>query len=107
MSPVHLSAHPRRTVASLGPGRLEVDLAGADEPAAFHDQIVAALDFPDHYGRNLDALWDCLTDLTEPTVLVWRDWQPLAVHHSAWWAKVIRLLTDRAGSPGFELVLVR
>jgi len=51
------------------------------------DAIGAALGFPDHYGRNLDALFDCLTDLSwlpdGQHVLVWahhqvlaaRDWQ--------------------------------
>ncbi len=25
-----------------------------------HQRIQEALDFPDYYGKNLDALWDCL-----------------------------------------------
>ena len=30
-----------------------------------------ALRFPDYYGKNLDALYDCLTDITEElTILV-------------------------------------
>ncbi len=28
-----------------------------------HFTIRDALDFPDYYGCNLDALWDCLTDM--------------------------------------------
>lgn len=28
-----------------------------------HRIIKEALDFPEWYGENLDALWDCLTDL--------------------------------------------
>ena len=27
-----------------------------------HEIIQRDLDFPDYYGKNLDALWDCLTD---------------------------------------------
>lgn len=42
--------------------------------ADFHAAIAAALDFPGHYGKNLDALWDVLTsDVDRPVVLVWRD----------------------------------
>ncbi len=26
------------------------------------------LDFPDHYGCNFDALWDCLTDMVGDTL---------------------------------------
>jgi hypothetical protein len=31
--------------------------------ADFHRDIAAALDFPDYYGRNLDAFNDCLRDV--------------------------------------------
>lgn len=28
-----------------------------------HDYLKEELDFPDYYGRNLDALYDCLTEI--------------------------------------------
>ena len=28
-----------------------------------HDYLMEALDFPDYYGKNLDALYDCLTEI--------------------------------------------
>ena len=28
-----------------------------------HDYIMEALDFPEYYGKNLDALYDCLTEI--------------------------------------------
>ena len=28
-----------------------------------HEIIKEGLDFPDYYGRNWDACWDCLTDM--------------------------------------------
>ena len=31
-----------------------------------HDLFARALDLPEWYGRNLDALFDCLTDAHEP-----------------------------------------
>ena len=30
-----------------------------------HKYIAKKLDFPDYYGANLDALFDCLTDISE------------------------------------------
>ena len=28
-----------------------------------HDYLAEALDLPDYYGKNLDALYDCLTEM--------------------------------------------
>jgi RNAse (barnase) inhibitor barstar len=39
------------------------------------DAIGVALDFPVWYGRNLDALYDCLVDLS---------WQPVGEHVLVW-----------------------
>ncbi|MFY8209202.1 MAG: barstar family protein [Caulobacter sp.] len=33
---------------------------------SFHDVLARALGFPDFYGRNLDALADCLSSVDEP-----------------------------------------
>ena len=35
-----------------------------------HRLLAEQLDFPDWYGGNLDALYDCLTDLTEETTVI-------------------------------------
>jgi Barstar (barnase inhibitor) len=50
---------------------VRLDASGWDSAEAMHEAMAAALDFPDHYGRNLDALHDCLTD-----VLQYDDWTP-------------------------------
>ncbi|WP_325200004.1 barstar family protein [Oscillibacter sp.] len=34
-----------------------------------HDRFARALGLPEWYGRNLDALFDCLTDLGEPLTI--------------------------------------
>lgn len=33
------------------------------DAAKMHDYLKEMLDFPEYYGKNLDALHDCLTDL--------------------------------------------
>ena len=37
---------------------------------ALHDALSRSLSLPEWYGRNLDALYDCLTDLHENTEIL-------------------------------------
>ena len=40
----------------------------------FYDEISRQLAFPEHFGRNLDALWDVLSaDIEGPIEVVWED----------------------------------
>lgn len=33
-----------------------------------HEYIAGVLEFPDYYGKNLDALFDCLTEMGECSI---------------------------------------
>lgn len=35
-----------------------------------HEYLAQMLDFPAYYGKNLDALFDCLTELKDCTVVL-------------------------------------
>ena len=35
-----------------------------------HLYLAEVFDFPDYYGKNLDALFDCLTELGECTIVL-------------------------------------
>ena len=39
-----------------------------------HDALSEALELPEGYGRSLDALYDCLTDLSVPTTIHVEHW---------------------------------
>ena len=39
-----------------------------------HDALSEALELPEWYGRSLDALYDCLTDLSVPTPIQVEHW---------------------------------
>ena len=39
-----------------------------------HNYLANQLSFPPYYGRNLDALYDCLTERGEDTMLVLQNW---------------------------------
>lgn len=41
-----------------------IDFSNVKYYPEIHPIIQKALDFPDYYGCNSDALWDCLTDMT-------------------------------------------
>ena len=38
-----------------------VDLTNCKYIMELHQRFQDALDFPDHYGKNLDAFWDCIS----------------------------------------------
>ncbi len=40
-----------------------------DLPSA-HEEIASAMNFPSYYGKNLDALWDMLTQITDDTLII-------------------------------------
>ena len=54
-----------------------------------HERFARALPLPEYYGRNLDALFDCLTDRREPVTV-------RLLHREA--------LEDRLGGRGRALV---
>lgn len=45
-----------------------LDAANLTDRAAAHAYLKDALSLPDYYGKNLDALYDCLTDLGETEI---------------------------------------
>ena len=46
------------------------DFARLDTADAVYDYLSRELSFPAYFGRNLDALHDCLTDVAVPTRLI-------------------------------------
>ena len=46
-----------------------IEGAAVGSMARLHRLLAEQLDFPDWYGGNLDALYDCLTELTDTAVV--------------------------------------
>ena len=40
------------------------------DAAKVHDYLMEMLSFPEYYGKNLDALHDCLTDLVDVEIMI-------------------------------------
>ena len=62
------------------------------------DAIGAALSFPAWYGRNLDALYDCLIDLSwQPAgehVLIWAGHRQLETADPDGYRAIVKVLND-------------
>ncbi|KXZ20927.1 barnase inhibitor [Bacillus nakamurai] len=74
---------------------IEVIIDGKDFTSieALHRILKDKLDFPDYYGENLNALWDCLTGWMElPLTLVWRHFETSQMYLGSDADDVLRIL---------------
>jgi RNAse (barnase) inhibitor barstar len=91
-----------RVLGPAGPVAAELATRGWDvavvPPAtdddALWDGLVAALDLPGWFGRNLDALDEVLRDRAEPTALVLGAWSVYARARPERWRTLLHLLRD-------------
>ena len=61
-----------------------------------HAFFKKSLLFPDYYGGNLDALYDCLDDISEKTHIVLCHYDQLEKNLGVYAAKLLRAITDAA-----------
>lgn len=61
-----------------------------------HDTLAQQLHLPSWYGRNLDALYDCMTDIREDTVLRVIHGDALFAHLGVYSDVLCSLLCDAA-----------
>ncbi|MCP3801008.1 barstar family protein [Allokutzneria sp. A3M-2-11 16] len=77
-----------------------VDGTTVNSKSAAIDAIAKAMSFPSYFGRNLDALYDCLVDLSwlpvGNHVLVWTDHHVLAEEDPDAYGRVRDVLEDAA-----------
>lgn len=67
-----------------------LDGAAIETPGQLHDVLTEALGLPEWYGRNLDALHDCLT-IMKDVELVLRHWPA-----DGYLARARRVMVDSA-----------
>ncbi|TIC88662.1 hypothetical protein E8D34_03020 [Nocardioides sp. GY 10113] len=82
-----------------------LDTSAVEDRAGVLADLGTALELPAHYGRNLDALHDCLRDLAEPTLLLWRGWGTPALAEPRAFAAVVRVLGARGPGAALEVLL--
>lgn len=67
-----------------------IDCSNISEAKQLHRRLARFLDFPEWYGHNLDALFDCMTELPSPTRLFLSKWD----HDQPWSTGFEAVLTD-------------
>ena len=77
-----------------------------ESKGAVHAFLASTLDFPSYYGNNLDALRDCLTDISHPVRIVlvrMRDEGPLA----QWFDKLaLALMISARENPSLDIEIL-
>lgn len=85
---------------------LVLDGRAVGDRASLHEALARVLPLPEWYGRNLDALLDCLTDLREETCLRITGAAELAERLGPYGGRFFRVLRWAAEeNPRFFLIL--
>ncbi len=83
-----------------------IDGAAVCSRDELHDSLARQLKLPAYYGRNLDALFDCLSDIHEPCEIVLRGAEELFVHLGIYADVLQDVLRDAAEeNPVLHLVI--
>ena len=75
---------------------ITIDCRGFVPRSDLHRAFADALSFPDHYGNNLDALHDCLTDLSEETRIRLVNWEDAEKNLGSYARATKRAILDAA-----------
>ena len=79
-----------------------INLDGVRTKAALHEQISSALELPDYYGRNLDALYDLLSESPELD-LIFYNTEKAEISLPAYFPALRRMCADAAASCGHRI----
>ena len=82
-----------------------IDCAQIPDKETFHALLEEKLEFPSWYGRNLDALHDCLTEVFSNTQLRFANWKRLEDTLGLYAKSIRRAVTHAAEeNPCIEIV---
>ena len=72
--------------------RYKVDFSEVEYFIEIHEVLKRDLDFPDYYGGNTDALWDCLTDmLCDISIIEIYNWEKIATRYHDEWQGILKI----------------
>jgi RNAse (barnase) inhibitor barstar len=83
---------------------VHLDGASIQTDAEFLEAIASALRFPDYFGRNWNALDDCLLDVDEPTIVEWTQANRFATAEPEGYAIALSCFADTTAPVELRLV---
>ena len=87
--------------------RLVLDGAQIPDRAALHHALAEGLRLPEWYGGNLDALYDCLTEIAQPTEIEIGNMRALEAALGGYALAFGRALSDAEGENANLRVILR
>ena len=70
-----------------------LDFTNCNHWHKIHTVLKEAFDFPDYYGGNTDALWDCLTDmLGDSSYIELFGFEEVEKRYKSEWDSIIRII---------------
>lgn len=86
---------------------ITIDCALIHSRTSFHEAFSLALSFPEWYGKNLDALNDCLTAVHEDTKLHLLHWDTLEANLGPYAANAKKVILHAASAnPKFAVTFI-
>ena len=84
---------------------ITIDCSTISDRETFHTTMEKALEFPSWYGKNLDALHDCLTEIFTQTRIHFTNWNRLEDTLGLYTKAIRRAVTHAAEeNPCIEIV---
>lgn len=75
---------------------ITITAAAWKTPGDAHRALKEALGFPAYYGNNLDALHDCLTEMSDVCIII-EECALAAAHMPEQWGRFLRVFFDACG----------
>ena len=82
--------------------RIELECEHLLQRGSAHAYLAEKLAFPDYYGKNLDALFDCLSELHDRTLVLKN---VSLLQSGGYGTRILKVLREAAQeNPGLELI---
>ena len=86
--------------------RYKVDFREVKYYMEIHEVLKRDLEFPDYYGGNLDALWDCLTDmLCDISIIEIYNSEVISKKYHEEWQEIIKVFKETKHAYTVEIVI--